>query len=240
MLRLSMKDIRIYWFTFLINFIFWSIIATAAIQNPDIYLLLPIGFGLLVIMIPLGNDIRDGRDILYASLPIKRSSIVAAKYISSFFLAAAAFIWLILLGLVLERYLPGLSGEISGSLSFESILILLLMITLIICIYLPLALRFGFGAVISGGIAITALIMAGFWLGSSYLISLNACVPGIKTGENVNLMDDLSGTDLFRNLAEIMEYHGRGISITLIILVIIISLIISIMISIKMFNKKEL
>jgi len=53
--------------------------APAAIQSPDIYMMLPIGFGLLIIMIPLGNDVRDGRDVLFASLPIKRNKIVAAK-----------------------------------------------------------------------------------------------------------------------------------------------------------------
>jgi hypothetical protein len=240
MLKLSIKDIRIYWFTFLINLVFWSIMAIAAIQYPDVFLLLPVGFGLLIIMIPLGNDIRDGRDKLYASLPIKRSSILVAKYFSSFFLAAVSFIWIILLGLILEKYLPGLSGGISGSLSLESMLFLAFMITLIICIYLPFVLRFGFGALISGSLTITILVMAGFWLGSSYLISLNSEVPGIKTGGNNNLWSTLSGIDLFRNLAKIMEYHGRGISITIIILIMIIALMISIMISIKIFNKKEL
>ena len=240
MLKLSIKDIRIYWFTYVVNFLFWTIMAPAAIQNPDIYMMLPIGFGLLIIIIPLGNDIRDGRDILYASLPIKRRSIIAARYLSSFFLAAAASIWLIILGLAIERFLPGLSGKISDSLSFESILILAFIITLIICIYLPFVLKFGFGAVISGGIAITALAIAGFWLGSSYLISLNKGVPGIETGGNSSLLDSLSGIGIFRNLSKIMEYYGRGISIFIIILVMIIAIIISISISIKIFRGKEL
>ena len=240
MLKLSIKDIRIYWFTYVVNFLFWTIMAPAAIQNPDIYMMLPIGFGLLIIIIPLGNDIRDGRDILYASLPIKRRSIIAARYLSSFFLAAAASIWLIILGLAIERFLPGLSGKISDTLSFESILILAFIITLIICIYLPFVLKFGFGAVISGGIAITALAIAGFWLGSSCLISLNKGVPGIETGGNGSLLDSLSGIGIFRNLSKIMEYYGRGISIFIIILVMIIAIIISISISIKIFRGKEL
>ena len=73
MFRLSIKDIRIYWFTFLVNFMFWTIMAPASMQSPDIYMMIPIGFGLLIIMIPLGNDIRDGRDMLFVSLPIKRN-----------------------------------------------------------------------------------------------------------------------------------------------------------------------
>jgi ABC-type transport system involved in multi-copper enzyme maturation permease subunit len=240
MLKLSIKDIRIYWLTFFINFVFWTIMAPAAIQSPDIYMMLPIGFGLLIIIIPLGNDVRDGRDILYASLPIKRSKIVLARYLSSFFMAVAAFAWLIVLGLLIERYLPAFGGNISGILSLESLIILFLMITLIICIYLPFVIRFGFAAVISGGIAITAIIMAGFWWGSTYLISRNAGVLGIETGGNDNLLNSISGLDILHNLTKIIGYYGRGISIAIIILVMIIAIIISILISLEIFKKKEL
>jgi ABC-type transport system involved in multi-copper enzyme maturation permease subunit len=240
MLKLSIKDIRIYWLTFLINFVFWTVMAPAAIQSPDVYMMLPIGFGLLIIIIPLGNDVRDGRDILYASLPIKRSKIVMARYLSSFVLAAAAFAWLIILGLLIERYMPVFGGNISGILSFESLIMLFLLITLIICIYLPFVLRFGFIAVISGGLAITATIMAGFWWGSSYLISRNAGALGIEAGRYDNLLNSLSGLDLLQNLTKIMGYYGRGVSITVIILVMIIAIIISILISLKIFKEKEL
>lgn len=240
MLKLSIKDIRIYWLTFLINFVFWTIMAPAAIQSPDIYMMLPIGFGLLIIIIPLGNDVRDGRDILYASLPIKRSKIVLARYLSSFFLAAAAFAWLIIIGLSIERYMPAFGGgKISGSLSFESIIILFLLITLIICIYLPLVLKFGFSAIISGGIAVTAIIMASFWWGSSYLISRNTQVFDMNSGEDINAINSLLSSNLFHNLTKIMEYYGRGISITIIILVMLIVIIISILISLKIFKEKE-
>ena len=107
MLKLSIKDIRIYWFTFLVNFVFWTIMAPASIQNPDIYLMLPIGLALLIIMIPLGNDMRDGRDILFASLPIRRPRIVMARYLSSFFLTVLAFVWIILLGIDNRKIPPG-------------------------------------------------------------------------------------------------------------------------------------
>lgn len=240
MLKLSIKDLRIYWFTFLINFAFWTIMAPSAIENPDIYLMLPIGFGLLINMIPLGNDMRDGKDILYASLPINRSKIVMARYLSSFFMTAVAFLWIILLGLLLERYLPGLSGRLWKRLSPESIVILVLLITLIICIYLPFVYKFGFNALITGGVAITAIVMAGFWLGASYLISSNSELLGIKSQESANAFNALRSSTLFHYLSEIMEHYGRIISLALIILFIIAVIAVSLSISINIFNRKEL
>ena len=240
MLRLSIKDIKIYWFTFIVNFVFWTIMAPAALQDPDIYLMLPIGFGLLIIMIPLGNDIRDGRDILYASLPIRRYKIVAARYLSAVFLTVTAFIWLILLGLVLERYFPDLSGDLSGALSVESILIIVLIINLIICIYLPIIFRFGFSAVISGGIAITGIIIAGFLGASSLIISYNPQVPGVDALQGRSIMDIIASGSIFQYLSQIIRYHGRGLIITLMILAISATLAISIAISINIFRRKEL
>jgi hypothetical protein len=240
MLRLSIKDIKIYWFTFIVNFVFWTIMAPAALQDPDIYLMLPIGFGLLIIMIPLGNDIRDGRDILYASLPIRRYKIVAARYLSSVFLTVAAFLWLTLLGLVLERYFPDLSGDLSGVISVESILIIVSIINLIICIYLPIIFRFGFGAVISGGIAITGIIIAGFLGASSLIISYNPQVPGIDALQGRSIMDIMASGSIFQYLGQIIRYHGRGLIITLMVLAIAATLAVSISVSISIFRRKEL
>jgi len=239
MIKLSVKDIRIYWFTFLINFVFWTVMAPAAIQNSDIYLMLPIGFGLLITMIPLGNDMRDGRDILYASLPIKRNRIVMARYLSSFFLAAAAFMWIILLGLVIERYLPGLGGELLDRLSIESMAVLALITTLIISIYLPLVYRFGFSAVITGGIAVITLVMGGFWLVSSYLISSNSGLLDIQMPAGSNIFKTLIDNSLFYNLDKIMDYYGRGISLTLIFLVIAAAITLSMVVSIRLFSRRE-
>jgi ABC-type transport system involved in multi-copper enzyme maturation permease subunit len=240
MLKLSIKDIRIYWFAFLINLVFWTVIAPAALQNPDIYLMLPIGFSLLIIMIPLGNDMRDGRDILYASLPISRYKIVIARYLSSFLLTVIAFVWLILLGLLMERYLPDLAGDLSGTLSFDIILIPLLIISLILSIYLPIVFRFGFGAVISGGIAIIAIVISGFWTAASYLITINDTLPGIRLQEGTGMFNILSENNLFSYLNTIIRHYGRGLIITLIFLVMIAALAISISISIKIFSRKEL
>jgi hypothetical protein len=203
-------------------------------------MMLPIGFGLLIIMIPLGNDIRDGRDILYVSLPIRRYKIVIARYLSSAFLTVVAFVWLILLGLVLERYMPDLSGDLSGVLSLESILIIAMIINLIICIYLPIIIKFGFGAVISGGIAVTGIVIAGFLGASSLIMSYNSQVPGIKAVQGRSIIDIMASGSIFHYLSQIIRYHGRGLIITLMILAIAATFAISIAISVSIFRRKEL
>ena len=240
MLKLSIKDIRIYWFTFLINFVFWTIIAPASIQNYDIYLLLPIGFGLLITMIPLGNDMKEGKDILYASLPLKRNKIVIARYISSFVLISVAFAWIIIFGLVIENYLPGLGGELLERLSLESIALLVFIITLIISIYLPFVFKFGFSAVITGGLAVTGLVMVGFWMVSKYLISSNSELLGIPVSAVDPVFDAFKSNNLFNYLGKILNYYGKSISLGLILMMIIAAIAISVIISIRIFNRKEL
>lgn len=240
MLRLSIKDLRIYWVTFAVNFVFWTLIAPASLQNPDIYLMMPIGFAILINMIPLGNDIRDGKDLLYASLPVKRQKIVLARYLSSFILTILAFIWLLLLGLVFERYLPGLKGSISGQLSADSIIIMFLLITLIICIYLPLVYKFGFGAVITGGIAVTAAVIAGFWAVASFLISSNSGMLGLEGQQSINVFNIMINNNLFRFLSQIINNFGRAVSLIVIFLIIAAAIVISISISIRIFSRKEL
>ncbi len=239
MLKLSIKDIRIYWFAFLVNFVFWTTIAPASIQNSDIYLMLPIGFGLLINMIPLGNDMRDGKDILCASLPIKRRKIVIARYLSSFILAAVAFTWIIIFGLIIENY-PGLGGELLERLSLESIALLVLIITLIICIYLPFVYRFGFGAVISGGVAVTGLVVGGFWMVSKYLISSNSELLGIQVSAVDPVFDAFKSNNLFNYLGKILNYYGKSISLGLMLMMIIAAIAISVSISIRIFSRKEL
>jgi len=240
MLRLSIKDIRIYWFTYFINFAFWTIMAPAAIQSPDIYMMLPIGFGLLIIMIPLGNDVRDGRDVLFASLPIKRNKIVAAKYLSSIFLITASFLWLLLLGLALEKLLPGLAGGLTGALSVESVLIIFFITILIVCIYLPIVFKFGFGAVISGGIAIIGIVMSGFLAAVLFIISLNPQVSDAGSIQAKNLLDVIDSGSLFSHLGSIIRYHGRTLIMTLILLAMAAVLAVSIYISVSIFRRKEL
>jgi hypothetical protein len=163
-----------------------------------------------------------------------------ARYLSSFFLTIMAFMWIILLGLVMERYLPGLGGQILERLSLESLLILTLIITLIICIYLPFVYKFGFGAVISGGVAVTGIVLGGFWICASFLISSNSGFLGIQAGEGNIALNALRSNSLFYYLGEIINHYGRGMTLSLIFLVIAAAIAISISISIKIFSRKEL
>jgi hypothetical protein len=113
------------------------------------------------------------------------------------------------------------------------------LITLIICIYLPLVYRFGFGAVITGGIAATAAVIGGFWATTSYLISSNSEMLGLAGQQSVNVFNIMIHNNLFRFLNQIISHYGRGISLGLIFLGIAAAVAISISISIRIFNRKE-
>ena len=142
--------------------------------------------------------------------------------------------------MIIERYLPGLSGGLSERLSFESILVLVLIITIVICIYLPFVYRFGFGAVITGGIAVTAIVIGGFWIASSYLISLNTGLPGLESQEGSNVFNALINNNLFFQLNGIIRHYGSAMISVLILIAIAAAITVSMIISIKIFSRKEL
>lgn len=92
MFKLSLKDLKINKTAFLINPAFWAILGLAWLSlNTDLYLMLPVFFGLFIVMIPMSTELRDNIDILYNSLPISRRAIVISKYISSF--ASLVLMW---------------------------------------------------------------------------------------------------------------------------------------------------
>ena len=115
--------------------------------------------------------------------------------------------------MIIERYLPGLSGGLSERLSFENILILVLIITIVICIYLPFVYRFGFSAVITGGVAVTAIVIGGFWIASSYLISSNTGLPGLEAQEGSNVFNALINNNLFYSLKQDNQALRQGYDI---------------------------
>jgi hypothetical protein len=125
-------------------------------------------------------------------------------------------------------------------LSPESLFILALLMILIICIYLPFVYRFGFGAVISGGIAVTGIILGGFWISASFLISANSGLLGIQAVEGNNVLDALKSNNLFYYLNEIINHYGRWLILSIIFLVIAAAISVSMAISIRIFNRKEL
>jgi len=119
-------------------------------------------------------------------------------------------------------------------------LIIFFITILIVCIYLPIVFKFGFGAVISGGIAIIGIVMSGFLAAVLFIISLNPQVSDAGSIQAKNLLDVIDSGSLFSHLGSIIRYHGRTLIMTLILLAMAAVLAVSIYISVSIFRRKEL
>ncbi|MFC2144966.1 ABC-2 transporter permease [Actinomycetota bacterium] len=242
MFRLILKDLRINKIAFLLNLAFWTILGPAWLSlNTDLYLMLPVFFGLFVVMIPMSTELRDNIDILYNSLPIKKRTIIISRYISSIVMIILIYAWIILLGLLMDKYLPLLQVGLTEKISAGPILLVILLVVLIISIYVPIVLRFGFTVFITAGIIISMGALSGFISGISYIISTNSTVTGYKgSGGMTGIIEMISNNDLIYYLGRSIEGYGTWIPAVIILCAIVLIVLVSINISLSIYRKKEL
>ena len=242
MFRLSLKDLRINKIAFLLNLAFWTILGPAWLSlNTDLYLMLPVFFGLFVVMIPMSTELRDNIDILYNSLPIKKRTIIISRYISSIVMIILIYAWIILLGLLMDKYLPLMQVGLAEKISAGTVLPVVLLVVLIISIYIPIVLRFGFSVFITAGIIISIGALSGFIAGISYIISTNSTVTGYQgSGGMTGIIEMISNNDLIYYLGRSIEGYGTWISVAVMVCAIVAAVFISINISLSIYRKKEL
>ena len=242
MFRLSLKDLKINKIAFLINLAFWAILGPAWLSlNTDLYLMLPMFFGLFVVMIPMSTELRDNIDILYNSLPISRKTIVISRYISSFVMMTLIYAWIILIGFLLDRYLPVIQVELMEKISAGAILLLILPLVLIISIYIPIVLRFGFTVFITAGIIIFIGVFSGFITGISYIISASSTMTGYQgPGGMAGIIEIIKSNDLVYYLGKAIEGYGTLIPVVIILFAMILAVFVSINISTSIYRRKEL
>ena len=242
MFRLSLKDLKINKIAFLINLAFWTILGPAWLSlNTDLYLMLPMFFSLFVVMIPMGTELRDNIDILYNSLPISRRTIVISRYISSFVMMTLIYAWIILIGFLLDRYFPVIQVELMEKISARAILLLILPLVLIISIYIPIVLRFGFTVFITAGIIIFIGVFSGFITGISYIISASSAMTGYQgPGGMAEIIEIIKSNDLVYYLGKAIEGYGTLIPVVIILFAMILTVFVSINISTSIYRRKEL
>ncbi|MCJ7473028.1 MAG: ABC-2 transporter permease [Actinobacteria bacterium] len=241
MLRLSLKDLKINKTAFLINLAFWTILGPAWLSlNIDLYLMLPVFFGLFVVMIPMSTELRDNIDILYNSLPIKKRTIIISRYVSSLAMIILIYAWIILIGFLMDKYLPIIQVGLAEKISAGAILLVILPIVLIVCIYVPIVLRFGFTVFITAGVIISMGVFSGFIAGISYIISASSTVTGYQgPGGLAGIIGMIRNNDLVYYLGKAIEGYGTWIPIVLILFVIVLAVFVSINISISIYKRKE-
>jgi len=242
MFRLSLKDIKINKIAFLINLAFWTILGPAWLSlNIDLYLMLPVFFGLFIVMIPMSTELRDNIDILYNSLPISKRTIIISRYISSLAMIILIYAWTLFLGLLMDKYLPILQVELAEKISAGTILLIILPVVLIVSIYIPVVLRFGFTVFITAGIIIFTGIFSGFIAGISYMISTSSGVTGYQgPGGLEGIIGMIRNNDLVYYLGKAIEGYGTWVPVVIILFVIALAIFLSINISISIYRRKEL
>ena len=241
MFRLSLKDIKINKIAFLINLAFWTILGPAWLSlNTDLYLMLPVFFGLFVVMIPMSTELRDNIDILYNSLPIRKRTIIISRYISSLAMILLIYAWIILIGFLMDKFLPLIQVGLTEKISVGAILFVILPVVLIVSIYIPIVLRFGFTVFITAGVIISMGVFSGFIAGISYIISASSTVTGYKgPGGLAGIIGMIRNNDLVYYLGKAVEGYGTWIPIVLILFVIVLAVFVSINISISIYKRKE-
>jgi len=242
MFRLSIKDLKINKTAFLINFAFWTILGPAWLGlNADLYLMLPVFFGLFVVMIPMSTELRDNIDILYNSLPIRKRTIIISRYISSLTMILLIYAWIILIGFLMDKYLPIIQVDLLEKMSAGAILLVVLPVVLIVSIYVPVVLRFGFTAFITAGIIIFMGVFSGFIAGISYIISTNNTMTGYKgPGGLAGTIEMIRNNDLIYYLGKAIEGYGIWIPVVLILFAMVLVVFVSINISLLIYRRKEL
>ena len=242
MFRLSLKDIKINKIAFLINLAFWTILGPAWLSlNADLYLMLPVFFGLFVVMIPMSTELRDNIDILYNSLPISKRTIIISRYISSLSMIILIYAWIILIGFLLDKYVPLVQVGLVEKISAGAILMVILPVVLIVSIYIPVVLRFGFTVFITAGVIIFMGVFLGFIAGISYIISASSSVTGYQgPGGLVGIIGMVRNNELVYYLGKAIEGYGTWIPILIILFAIVLTIFISINISISIYRRKEL
>jgi ABC-2 type transport system permease protein len=192
-------------------------------------------------MIPVSIDINSNTEILYASLPIKRRTIIISRYISSIILVLITFVWAFLLAFLLNRYLAGSETNFMQRISFGGIFLFFSVTVLIISVIIPVIIKMGFMLLLTAGTFISAVIVYGFIMGVVYVISLNNSLIQLINPDNseVLFISIFKNKNLIYGAGQIMNHYGNIISIPVVTAILALVVFVSIKISAGLFCRKE-
>ena len=192
-------------------------------------------------MIPMSTELRDNIDILYNSLPVSKRTIIISRYISSLVMIILIYAWIILIGFLMDKYLPLIQVGLVEKISAGAILTVILPLVLIVSIYIPVVLRFGFTVFITAGVIIFIGVFSGFMAGLSYIISASGTVTGYQGPDGLaGIIVMIRNNDLVYYLGKAIERYGTWVPVAIILSVMMLAIIISINISISIYRRKEL
>ena len=167
MLNLIIKDVMLLRKTILLGFIYIAVMALAfsGTTGPAMFTAAAFAVAFLLIQTPCAYDDKSRAEPMLLSLPIRRETVVRAKYASAgLYLLIAVAQYMLLYGVI---QLSGLPLRISG-ISLESAAGLLAVVVLFASIFYPIFFRFGYMKTRY----INVFLFAGFFAGGSALAAV--------------------------------------------------------------------
>jgi hypothetical protein len=152
MVKLILKDFKATKHLILYQLAFWVFILSNSRQRgfPFIIVSLIIVFQVLLV------DDRYRTEALYVSLPVKRSTIVYARYFSAFLVIAVMTVLTFIAGVLVHTYFP---QEFKGIIPIKSLVAPHLAVLILIALIYPVFFRFG--AYLEAGMKIVAITVIG-------------------------------------------------------------------------------
>jgi len=229
MLKLVEKDFKAGYLVLLFIGVTWIMYAmTAFLYNLMVPLAMVFAVGLSLVFPFLDSSFKA--EVHIASLPLKRSDIVYARYLSSLIMVSMALIVTVITGKLLEAVLPFPGKGFEIILTFQGIAAFLSVVIMALSYLLPFIFRFGCGKGIGFAfVLITSVVIV--------ITGYKLLIPFIH-GETIlissffqNILTQLQNMTIFS--------WRRGIQIFLIFISVFIAFI-SVKLSVKFYSKRDL
>jgi len=178
----------------------------------------------------LGVDTTYKAEMIYASLPIKRSKIVLARYLSSFMLTAGSFNLAVLSCLSMVYIFGHTDSAFDIMLSFRGIIAMLSFLFMILSFIFPFIFKFGAGK------GVTAALIA--------QVSLMIAVPVIKfvlkALQGILAFDFAFFNRMLQTAIKWMLGLSRFEAYALIFGIVALVILISIALSVRFYNRRDI
>lgn len=142
MTNLLVKDLLIIRFYLLIGLPIYLLYSATFYRQPNAFLLVSLGYSLLLAMGATLIEDRSDADVFLLSLPVNRQTVVCARYLS----ALLGLVTGLLTSVAWGRALAAVIGPGEGGLprvTFGGLAAALLVLTVVLSLYFPLYFRFG-------------------------------------------------------------------------------------------------
>lgn len=253
MLKFTKSDFIINKRVLLLNLAIWLVLAGWIFRTVPLNMFLLVGI-LYAAIIAVSPMIAQGSmspaimgveykvDILYASLPNKRSTIVLARYFTSLVIMLAMVVLNLSYGLLLGRLMPVSQVDIASILSLGGLFYLIFFGVVVICIFLPFIYRFGLMGIMIALVAGLALGALGVAMEAvlKYPAIKDSVVARVLKSVLSTVFSQLEGSGIPGLFQEAIGRVGMPLFIILIVLIMIAFLFVSFKISVYIFDKKEL